>query len=345
MADQEETLEDLQSEWKHMFQHLLPEAARSNSPSQVHTLISTLPNSTIAKSPKPKWPVTLDHCFARIILDATVGMDAPWTSKIESPAYKNMSKPQLRWSIELGRRILEGEEDLVELDNMSLQLRSKNRKVDGNGRAGAQVDGGKRKQEGREDAEQDAANTFKAAKILADGTKRAREGGVEGDPKTAVTLEDTDRNTGPPTPSPNERSPYFATTTRPNPLPSQKNKDLSPYLKKIALSQKTHFQKKVLTLLCQIPRGKYTTYAAISKYLSSSPRAVGNAIRNNPFAPHVPCHRVLASGGGIGGFHGSWGRNGEKGLNDDKKRELLREEGVRFYPGGKVVGCVWEGFR
>ena len=345
MADQEETLEDLQSEWKHMFQHLLPEAARSKSPSQVRILTSTLPKSTIAKSPKPKWPVTLDHCFARIILDATVGLDAPWTSKMESPAYKNMSKPQLRWSIELGRRILEGEEDLVELDNMSLQLRGKNRKVNGNGKAGAQVGGGKRKQEGREDAEQDVANTFKFAKILADGTKRAREGGVDGDPNTAVTLEETNRKTKPLTPSPNERSRYFSTTTRPNLLPSQKNEDLTPYLRKITLSSKTPFQKKVLTLLCQIPRGKYTTYAAISKFLSSSPRAVGNVIRNNPFAPYVPCHRVLASGGGIGGFYGSWGRNGEKGLNDDKKRKLLREEGVRFDGGGKVVGCVWEGFR
>jgi len=121
--------------------------------------------------------------------------------------------------------------------------------------------------------------------------------------------------------------------------------DLTPYLKKIALSDKTTFQKLVLTTLCQVPRGQYTTYAAISNHLSSSPRAVGNALRNNPFAPEVPCHRVLASGGGIGGFHGSWGKKGEEGLHDKKKRELLRKEGVRFDGKGRVAGSPWTGFK
>lgn len=121
--------------------------------------------------------------------------------------------------------------------------------------------------------------------------------------------------------------------------------DLTPYVKKIALSSKTPFQKRVLTLLCQVPRGQYSTYGALAKHMSSSPRAVGNALRNNPFAPQVPCHRILGSGGGLGGFHGSWGKKGEKGLHDDKKRRLLRDEGVRFDGKGRVVGRVWEGFR
>lgn len=120
--------------------------------------------------------------------------------------------------------------------------------------------------------------------------------------------------------------------------------DLTPYLKKIALSHKTPFQKRVLTLLCQVPRGQYTTYAAMARHLSSSPRAVGNALKNNPFAPQVPCHRVLASNGGIGGFMGSWGRGGKEGLNDGKKRELLRREGVKFDGRGRVVGRVWDEF-
>jgi methylated-DNA-[protein]-cysteine S-methyltransferase len=127
---------------------------------------------------------------------------------------------------------------------------------------------------------------------------------------------------------------------------SDKNKeDLTPWLKKIEMSDKTTFQKKVLTTLCQVPRGQYTTYGAISKHLSSSPRAVGNALRNNPFAPQVPCHRVLASGGGLGGFHGSWGRNGNQGLHDDKKRKLLRDEGVKFDGKGRVVGRAWDEFK
>ena len=95
-------------------------------------------------------------------------------------------------------------------------------------------------------------------------------------------------------------SPYSKPTTT-----SEQENDLTPYLRKISLSGKTPFQKKVLAALCQVPRGQYTTYGTMSKYLSSSPRAVGNALKNNPFAPQVPCHRVLASDGGLGGFIGA----------------------------------------
>lgn len=83
----------------------------------------------------------------------------------------------------------------------------------------------------------------------------------------------------------------------------------------------------------------------MSKHLSSSPRAVGNALKKNPFAPQVPCHRVLASDGNIGGYKGSWGRKGKEGLNDGQKRALLEREGVRFDSTGKVVGRVWDAFR
>lgn len=226
-----------------------------------------------------------------------------------------MSAEQLEASIHLGKKILKGNADLVDLNNRSLDLRGMRQK-------GGDGAGAKRKR--------DAGATVVE---IADTPKKRLH------ISPASSPDDNDATT--------ERSWYFATAAAPQ---SSKSKDAkeeasSPYLKKIALSHKTPFQKKVLSLLCQIPRGKYTTYAAISKHLSSSPRAVGNAIRNNPFAPQVPCHRVLASGGGIGGFHGSWGRNGQAGLNDDKKRKLLREEGVRFDGAGKVVGAVWEGFR
>lgn len=112
---------------------------------------------------------------------------------------------------------------------------------------------------------------------------------------------------------------------------------------KIANSRSSPFQKRVLSALLQVPKGQYTTYGILAKYLGSSARAVVSGIRNNPFAPQVPCHCVLASGGGIGGFKGSWGRNGKKGLNDEK-RALLRKEGVKFDGLGRVVGRPWEGF-
>jgi len=66
----------------------------------------------------------------------------------------------------------------------------------------------------------------------------------------------------------------------------------------------TPFQQRVYALLVQIPEGSVTTYANLAKALTSSPRAVGNALRNNPFAPEVPCHRCIASSGYINGFNG-----------------------------------------
>lgn len=59
----------------------------------------------------------------------------------------------------------------------------------------------------------------------------------------------------------------------------------------------TEYQERVYALLQQIPEGRITTYAAMSKALNSSPRAVGGALRNNPFAPDIPCHRCVASTG------------------------------------------------
>ena len=66
----------------------------------------------------------------------------------------------------------------------------------------------------------------------------------------------------------------------------------------------TSFQEKVYALLLQIPPGRVTTYGSIARALHTSPRAVGNALRNNPFAPDVPCHRCVSKTGYITGFDG-----------------------------------------
>jgi methylated-DNA-[protein]-cysteine S-methyltransferase len=130
-----------------------------------------------------------------------------------------------------------------------------------------------------------------------------------------------------------------------DPLLKASDSSTPALLAKIANSSSTPFQKRVLSALMQVPSGQYTTYGILAKHLQSNARAVGSGLRNNPFAPQVPCHRVLASGGGIGGFKGSWGRNGKEGLNDAEKRRLLREEGVKFDGTGRVIGRPWEGFR
>lgn len=119
--------------------------------------------------------------------------------------------------------------------------------------------------------------------------------------------------------------------------------DMQPQLDRIANCDKTPFQKRVLSLLCQVPRGQVTTYGLMSKHLQSSPRAIGNAMRRNPFAPQVPCHRVVATGGALGGFKGEWPKDGE-GITLDEKRLLLRGEGVKFDGMGRVVGTPFCAF-
>jgi methylated-DNA-[protein]-cysteine S-methyltransferase len=80
-----------------------------------------------------------------------------------------------------------------------------------------------------------------------------------------------------------------------------------------------NFNQKVWALTARVPRGKVTTYARIAQALGSKGyRAVGNALNRNPYAPAVPCHRVVGSDGSLTGFAG--------GL--EKKRRLLVEEGI-----------------
>ena len=110
---------------------------------------------------------------------------------------------------------------------------------------------------------------------------------------------------------------------------------------RIADSKLTDFQKSVLTALLHIPKGGWTTYGALARHLDSSPRAVGNALRNNPFAPEVPCHRVIATDKSIGGFKGDWGKNVSKGRFEEEKVNLLQTEGVIFDDRGKVMGQLW----
>lgn len=86
----------------------------------------------------------------------------------------------------------------------------------------------------------------------------------------------------------------------------------------------TKFQQKVYELTKKIPKGKVTTYGEIAKKMKiKAYQAVGNALRCNPYAPKVPCHRVIDSKGHL---HGFGGKTDSKALN--KKKRLLEKEGV-----------------
>jgi len=89
------------------------------------------------------------------------------------------------------------------------------------------------------------------------------------------------------------------------------------------------FSRRVYGALRRIPRGKVITYAALGRRIGCrSPRAIGQALRANPFSPRVPCHRVIASDMSPGGFQGR-----TKGGPLAKKLSLLAAEGVRFKNG------------
>ncbi len=89
------------------------------------------------------------------------------------------------------------------------------------------------------------------------------------------------------------------------------------------------FQEDVLNLVKQIPKGKLMTYGEIARELTGSvraARAVGQAVATNPYPVVVPCHRVVRSDGGIGGY--------SSGV--EKKIRLLSAEGVEI-KGRKVL--------
>ncbi|MEK6943689.1 MAG: MGMT family protein [Nanoarchaeota archaeon] len=88
------------------------------------------------------------------------------------------------------------------------------------------------------------------------------------------------------------------------------------------------FNEKVYSLLRKVPKGKVTTYKVLAESLGTKAyRAVGQAMRCNPYAPKVPCHRVVASDGKIGGFMGS---QDTKGKEIKKKISMLKKEGIKI---------------
>ena len=90
------------------------------------------------------------------------------------------------------------------------------------------------------------------------------------------------------------------------------------------------FNQRVWALTARIPAGKVVTYADLAAALGSKGyRAVGNALNKNPYAPGVPCHRVVGSDGRLTGFAG--------GL--PMKEQLLTGEGVPVQRGRADLSC------
>lgn len=285
-------MDELRDRWSHLYKEHLPALAKARDEAQ------------------PKWPVYLDHCFARIILDNAIGKNKPWMEVLKQPAVNNMNESQLQDAIKLGEQIATGEADLVAMNQKSLQLRGKKR------RAGDMT-------EKQETPKKKQKNDPTISAYFPQSPPSDTKAKVEGDDEAAAALDEKSMSEG-------------ATI----------NPDMSVQIQRIADSSLTAFRKQTLTMLCQIPRGRYSTYQAMSDHITKTShktcaRAVGNAMRNNPFAPEVPCHRILAADGTLGGFCGHWGENGKFA---SRKHELLHEEGVRFGSNGKVKGPPFRQF-
>jgi O-6-methylguanine DNA methyltransferase len=99
------------------------------------------------------------------------------------------------------------------------------------------------------------------------------------------------------------------------------------------------FQRNVYEVLKSIPTGKVTTYGSISNAIGSGPRAVGTAVASNPYAPFIPCHRVIPADMTIGNYS----MNGKPDCEgSDVKRQLLEKEGVVFNGDKIQTSCLWK---
>lgn len=92
--------EEVRKSWLDLVERRLPEAANGRG-----------------------WPIHLDHCFARVLLDNA--LDAPWRERVAPPAWRNMPLDELMFAIRLGEAVLAGEADLAALNRRSLALRGK----------------------------------------------------------------------------------------------------------------------------------------------------------------------------------------------------------------------------
>jgi methylated-DNA-[protein]-cysteine S-methyltransferase len=97
---------------------------------------------------------------------------------------------------------------------------------------------------------------------------------------------------------------------------------MSDIIERIDQFSATDFQKLVWKELINIPKGKTISYSELASKIGNpkAVRAVANAVGKNPFAPVVPCHRVVRKNGEIGGYSGVGGVA-------TKKRLLLGENG------------------
>jgi len=86
----------------------------------------------------------------------------------------------------------------------------------------------------------------------------------------------------------------------------------------------TEFQNKIYETLRKVPKGKVTTYKELANALKTKAyQSIGTAMKVNPYAPIVPCHRVVKNNGSVGFFKGK-----KEGKAITEKINMLKKEGI-----------------
>ena len=103
------------------------------------------------------------------------------------------------------------------------------------------------------------------------------------------------------------------------------------------LDDRADWDRRIFAGVRQVPRGSVTSYGRLARMIGSpgAARASGGAVGRNPIGLAIPCHRVIAADGSIGGYGGDWWGGRQRLL--DIKRELLEREGVTL-PATVFVG-------
>ncbi|KAG6910183.1 hypothetical protein DXG01_012632 [Tephrocybe rancida] len=134
-------------------------------------------------------------------------------------------------------------------------------------------------------------------------------------------------------------------------VPKQLETDKEPFYYPCTLEERANYrtpegkavtshQWDVYDFVRTVPSGRVTTYKDVCTSVGGSPRSVGNALRTNPFAPYIPCHRVIASSLFVGGFRGEWGPQHKTGTHCNQKLDLLAAEGVGFTSKGRLLDAA-----
>ncbi|MEO8274266.1 MAG: MGMT family protein [Chloroflexota bacterium] len=101
------------------------------------------------------------------------------------------------------------------------------------------------------------------------------------------------------------------------------------------LDDRAGWDRLVLAAVRGIPPGSTASYGEVARMIGKpgAARAVGGAVGRNPIGLAIPCHRVIAGDGSIGGYGGGWWGGRQAGL--ELKRELLAREGVNVEVPGR----------